>query len=138
MPCLSVVGIEVESARRREGRARKALVILRHAASERRHNLIVENVVSPHLHVLIDELGGEPILGSRSGAKGCHYWLPPRPQATWQELSLPIFWQRELCSNLNPFSLIVYTSSPGGKMFYQKSKIIVNHLVSLLFLIKDD
>ena len=90
VPCLSVVGIEVESAHRREGRARKALLTLRHTASKRRHHLIVENVVSPHLHALIGELNGEPILGSRCGAKGCHYWLPPMPHAVWQELALPM------------------------------------------------
>lgn len=90
VPCLSVVGIEVDSAHRREGRARTALTTLIQAAFERRHILIVENVVSPHMHALIGELDGEAILGSRPGARGCHYWLPPRPHTCWQDMALPI------------------------------------------------
>ena len=50
--------------------------------------LIVENVVSPHMHALCTEMGAEPLWGSRSGANGANYWLPPKRGARWEDLAV--------------------------------------------------
>ena len=75
--CLSLSNIEVAPQQRRQGHARRALRALRKAADVNRHVLIVENVVSDHMHALIESLQGDPLPGCRRGAKGCNYVLPP-------------------------------------------------------------
>lgn len=75
---VSLVGIEVHAPARRQGRAAKAVRALRRAASDHKQMLVVENVVSDHMHKLLAKLGAEPLPGSRPGRHGCHYWLPPR------------------------------------------------------------
>ena len=81
VPCLSLTNIEVDTSHRRQGHARTALAALKQVAGESRRLLVVENVVSPHMHAIIDDLQGQPLPGNRVGAKGCHYYLPPSPGA---------------------------------------------------------
>ena len=79
VPCMSLSNIEVSPEERQKGHARRALRTLRKAADVNRHVLIVENVVSDHMHALIDSMQGAPLPGCRRGAKGCNYVLPPKP-----------------------------------------------------------
>ena len=89
MPCLSLTNIAVEADHRRQGKARASVDALRRAAAEHRCVLIVENVVSKHMHALISDLNGRPLAGSRPGANGAHYWLPPSPDVvSWGELAV--------------------------------------------------
>ena len=38
-----------------------------------------------HVHVLMCELGGQPLPGNRPGASGCNYWVgPPAAREGWQ------------------------------------------------------
>lgn len=50
-----------------------------------RRRASLADVVSPHMHSLIASLQGEALLGNRPGARGCNYWLPPRPGGTWED-----------------------------------------------------
>ena len=87
--CLSLVGIEVETPHRRQGRCRRVLSKLKVAADDHGLALVVENVVSKHLHELIlNEMDGEPILGSRARAKGANYHL--RGDGSWHDLAVPV------------------------------------------------
>ena len=88
VPVLSLTNIEVASSRRREGRARKALLALIRSACDNRRALVIENVVSEHMHSLIQDLDGEPFPGSRAGARGCHYWIPGPQQTSWDKLAV--------------------------------------------------
>ena len=45
------------------------------------------DVVSDHMHALISKLNGAALPGSRPGARGCHYWLPPRPGKTFEDFA---------------------------------------------------
>ena len=87
VPCLALTNIDVDARHRRQGHAHTAMRALRLVAADTDRALIVENVVSPHMHALIEELDGEPLWGSRRGAKGCHYWLPPSSATAWQDLA---------------------------------------------------
>merc|ERR1711879_1021145 len=86
--CLSLTNIAVDVQHRRQGHARSSLTALRHAAAEHSCVLIVENVVSKHMHSLINDLDGVSLPGSRAGAHGCHYWLPPSRNFVWQDTIL--------------------------------------------------
>ena len=77
--CLSLTNIEVSSSFRRQGIARTTLSALSLVAGDSRRALIVENVVSEHMHTLISELNGKPLYGCRLGSRGCHYFIPPSP-----------------------------------------------------------
>jgi hypothetical protein len=66
----------VGSEFRRQGHARRALKALNAVASDSGRVLLVENVVSDHMHKIIGELKGQPFPGSRVGRKGAHYWIP--------------------------------------------------------------
>ena len=68
--CLSLSNIEVDSQQRRRGHARRALATLRKAAHDNDHVLLVENVVSDHMHQLINSLDGAALPGCRPGACG--------------------------------------------------------------------
>ena len=87
VPCLSLSNIEVSPQQRRRGHARRALLSLRTAASANQHLLIVENVVSDHMHSLIQSLDGAPLPGCRPGAKGCNYMLPPKKDFQVQDFA---------------------------------------------------
>merc|ERR1719486_1148316 len=65
--CLSLSNIEVDSQQRRRGHARRALATLRKAAHDNDHVLLVENVVSDHMHQLINSLDGAALPGCRPG-----------------------------------------------------------------------
>ena len=56
-----------------------------------RQLLVVENVVSQHMHVLMGELGGQALPGNRPGARGCNYWVgPPSAREGWQPHELAV------------------------------------------------
>ena len=56
-----------------------------------RQLLVVENVVSQHMHVLMGELGGQALPGNRPGARGCNYWVgPPSARKGWQPHELAV------------------------------------------------
>ena len=80
VPCLSLTNIEVASSQRRKGHARTALRALSRVAADSSLVLIVENVVSQHMHTLVSELDGEALFGSRAGRSGAHYRIP----VAWQ------------------------------------------------------
>lgn len=86
VPCFSLTNIAVDSQHRRQGHARRTLHALHRVSSQFSRVLLVENVVSDHMHTLIGELKGEPLPGSRMGAKGCHYWVPPSNGAALLDL----------------------------------------------------
>ena len=86
VPCLSLTHIEVPTSQRRAGHARGTLRALNRIARADRRVLLVENVVSPHMHQLVREHGGEAMPGSRPGSKGCHYWIPSFEGATFDAL----------------------------------------------------
>ena len=88
VPVLSLTNIAVDSPFRRQGHARRAMRALSKYAATNRCALVVENVVSDHMHGLIEELDGQPLWGSRRGAKGCNYWLPPSASTSWQDLAV--------------------------------------------------
>lgn len=76
VPCLSLPNIHVGSEYRRQGHARRTLKALNTVASDSGRVLLVENVVSDHMHKIIGELKGQPLPGSHVGRKGAHYWIP--------------------------------------------------------------
>ena len=76
VPCLSLTNIEVASSQRRKGHARTALRALSRVAADSSCVLLVENVVSQHMHKLVGELNGEAVFGSRPGRSGAHYRIP--------------------------------------------------------------
>ena len=86
--CLSLSNIDVAVSQRRRGHARRALRTLRSAANQNNQVLVVENVVSEHMHTLISQMEGTALSGQRPGAKGCTYWLPPKPGQTWQQFAV--------------------------------------------------
>ena len=86
--CVSLSNIEVHPDSRRQGHARSVLRKLRTACSDNNAVLVVENVVSNHMHALIAQLQGAALPGSRPGAKGCNYWLPPKNGAAWQDFAM--------------------------------------------------
>ena len=59
------------------------------AAHDNDHVLLVENVVSDHMHQLINSLDGAALPGCRPGARGCTYWLPATAGQTWEHLARP-------------------------------------------------
>jgi hypothetical protein len=91
VPCVSVVGITVGTAHRRQGQASAALTDLQIAASKHGRALLVENVVSPAMHHILAKRGALTLPGSRRGARGATYWLPPahQPGAGWTDLAVP-------------------------------------------------
>ena len=83
--CVSLEHIEVEDSQRRKGHARRAVNMLSLAAADNHLALVVQNVVSEHMHDLVRDLGGRCLPGdSQYGQKGAHYWIPPAPSALWQ------------------------------------------------------
>ena len=91
VPCLSLTNIEVAPSQRRRGHARTTLRALTRYAGDSRRLLVVENVVSSHMHALIGELEGQPLPGNRPGATGCNYWVgPPSARAGWQPHELAV------------------------------------------------
>lgn len=89
VPCLSLTHIQVNPNHRRQGHARETLRALHKVACDYRRVLIVDNVVSDHMHVLIGELGGKALPGSHVGRKGCNYWIPASsPDASFHEFAL--------------------------------------------------
>ena len=88
VPCLALTNIGVPVEHRRKGHARRAVRALVDVAAKQSTALIVENVVSPHMHALCTEMGAEPLWGSRSGANGANYWLPPKRGARWADLAV--------------------------------------------------
>ena len=40
------------------------------------------------MHALCTEMGAEPLWGSRPGANGANYWLPPKRGARWEDLAV--------------------------------------------------
>ena len=77
IPCLSLTNIDVDVNFRRKGHARRAMNDLQRVAAQSDQALIVENVVSPHMHKLCATLNARPLWGSTQGRNGCHYWVPP-------------------------------------------------------------
>ena len=91
IPCISLTNIEVAATERRRGHARTTLRALTRVAGDSRRLLVVENVVSKHMHVLLGELGGQPLPGNRPGASGCNYWVgPPSARKGWQPHELAV------------------------------------------------
>ena len=91
VPCLSLTNIEVAPSERRRGHARTTLAALTQYAKDSRQLLMVENVVSEHMHALIGELKGQPLPGNRAGARGCNYWIgPPSARAGWHPQELAV------------------------------------------------
>ena len=87
VPCLSLTNIVVGSAHRRRGHARRTLEALHVACADEQLVLLVENVVSEHMHTIIDELNGEPLPGSRAGRRGASYWVPSDPKIAFTEMA---------------------------------------------------
>lgn len=85
---LALTNIDVDQKKRRQGRALKTLRALRRIAADQGMVLVVENVVSKSMHGLLLELKGEALPGSRLGARGAHYWLPPSRGKTWQDMAV--------------------------------------------------
>ena len=85
---LSLTNIAVDPSERRKGHARRAMLALHRYGRDEKCALIVENVVSDAMHTIIEELNGEPLWGSRKGARGCHYWLPPTMSTSWQDMAI--------------------------------------------------
>jgi hypothetical protein len=65
------------------------LLALCAVAAEHRQTLLVENVVSEHMHALIQDLEGVELPGHRAGRNGCNYWLRPDPDLEWRDLATP-------------------------------------------------
>ena len=86
--CVSLSNIEVHPDSRRRGHARQTLRTLRKACSDNNAVLVVENVVSSHMHTLCEQLGGAALFGSRAGVKGCNYWLPPTKGSAWEDFAV--------------------------------------------------
>lgn len=85
---LSLTNIAVDPSERRKGHARRAMLALHRYGRDEKCAFIVENVVSDAMHTIIEELNGEPLWGSRKGARGCHYWLPPTMSTSWQDMAI--------------------------------------------------
>ena len=88
VPVLSLTNIQVDASQRRQGHARRAIGSLRVAAADNQHALVVENVVSQHMHKLVRSMDGRHMPGSRPGANGCHYWIPSTPHEQWEDLAV--------------------------------------------------
>ena len=88
VPCLSLTNINVHPDARRQGHARRTLKALHAVACGYRRLLIVDNVVSDHMHILIGELGGKALPGSTVGRKGCNYYIPSSPEAPFHEFAV--------------------------------------------------
>ena len=88
VPCLALTNIGVPVEHRRKGHARRAVRALVDVAAQSDCALIVENVVSPHMHALCSEMDAKPLWGSRPGANGANYWLPAKRSARWADLAV--------------------------------------------------
>ncbi len=88
VPCLSLTNIQVAPEERRRGHARRALRALHGISRGLGRVLLVENVVSDHMHTLIGELKGRALPGSTCGRKGCNYYITPTPQAQFQDMAV--------------------------------------------------
>lgn len=88
VPCYSLTNIEVNKNFRRQGHARATLHALHKVAEQQRRILLVENVVSDHMHKLVSDLNGEPLPGSRAGRRGAHYWVPPRSGMSFADMAI--------------------------------------------------
>ena len=82
------IGVPVERAPAGATRGAALVRALVDVAAKQSTALIVENVVSPHMHALCTEMGAEPLWGSRPGANGANYWLPPKRGARWEDLAV--------------------------------------------------
>jgi hypothetical protein len=87
--CLSLTNIMTDLEHRRQGRARRALRALRAVAEEHSHALLIENVVSDHMHALVQDLDGVELPGHRAGRRGCNYWMRPDPSLEFPDLATP-------------------------------------------------
>ena len=78
VPCIVVKYVEVQPCVRRQGHARCALRLLSLAAADNKLALVVEDVISEHMHALVQQLGGRRLPGD---ARTFTYWLPPASHA---------------------------------------------------------
>lgn len=87
VPCVCLKYIEVAEEHRSRGHAHRTITLLSRLAADLGMVLIVQDVISEHMHALCRKLGGRVVAGHD---RDVNYWMPPPPDDTTRLLKL---WQ---------------------------------------------